>query len=523
MLVVPNRKALVLALGNPKMVTACIPTAKQFEMHGRQLVAVPHRLDETRVLRNLGINAPSPILYHYDWPGLHVPFDVQRATAAFATLYLRGYILNDIGTGKTLSALWAIDYLRKLGAIRSVLVIAPLSTLRGVWSDEVEMNLPDLKPVILHGDKNKRRKLLAQKADVYIINHDGVHVILDDLIKRDDIDLVIIDELAQVARNSSTRRWKSLDKLINRKDRIVPAIGMTGTPRPKSPMDAWAQIRLLTKSNVPPYRNRWREMTMRQVTKFKWVAREGANEVIARAMQPAIRFERKDCVDIPARMYAYREAGMSIEQLRLFKDMQEKLKAEAERGEIHAANSAVKLGKLLQIACGVAYSTTGEELCFGSPARIEVLQELIDSAAGKVIVYVPYVSAVRYVAESLRAAGYGVGVVYGEVSAKQRDKVFAAFKTDDNMDVLVAQPAAMSHGLTLVVANTVVWFAPITSNDIFDQANGRVTRPGQRNEQYVIMLYGSGMEKRRFKILQDQGAEQDELLLAIRETDLLRA
>ena len=113
MLVVERAKTLALKLNNPNRVLDSIPTAKTVMVRGIPLVLTPHSLDEVRVLRNLGIDAPSPILHYYNWPGQHIPYSHQKDTAAFLTLNQRGLVLNEIGTGKTQSALWAADYLIK--------------------------------------------------------------------------------------------------------------------------------------------------------------------------------------------------------------------------------------------------------------------------------------------------------------------------------------------------------------------------------------------------------------------------
>jgi len=122
-LIAKKHKKLVLHLREPGRVTGIMPTAKLIEWKGRTLVAVPHRLEEVRVLRNIGIDAPSPIGTHYEWQGRFPPYDHQRITSEFLTLNPRAFVLNGMGSGKTLSALWAFDFLRKHGTVRKMLVI----------------------------------------------------------------------------------------------------------------------------------------------------------------------------------------------------------------------------------------------------------------------------------------------------------------------------------------------------------------------------------------------------------------
>lgn len=241
MIISPHRKKIVLNLRNPDRVTTVIPTAKQFEYKGAQLVAIPHRLEEVRVLQNMGFTVPSPINYHYEYPGQYAPFEAQRATAAFLTLNERAFVLNDLGTGKTMATLWAYDYLRSTGVVTKMLVVSPLSTLERAWADEIFRNFPHLTWAVLHGTRERRLKLLEQDVDVYLVNHDGVKVIESALQARSDIDIVVIDEIASF-RNARTDRWKALNKIVSPRKW---AWGLTGTPTPNEPTDAWAQCRLI--------------------------------------------------------------------------------------------------------------------------------------------------------------------------------------------------------------------------------------------------------------------------------------
>jgi len=176
-LVIPKAKALALKLNHPERVLASISTAQRITVRGQEVIITPHGVREVSQLNQLGIEAPSPILYHYDWPGRFKPYQHQQDTAAFLTIYDKGLVLNEIGTGKTQSALWAADYLIEVGAVSKVLVISPLSTLERVWGDAIYMNFTHRRATVLHGTAERRKKLLKQEADFYVINHDGFPII----------------------------------------------------------------------------------------------------------------------------------------------------------------------------------------------------------------------------------------------------------------------------------------------------------------------------------------------------------
>lgn len=514
MLIHKEKKAVVLKLRNPSRVTTVIPTAVVVDHKGQQLVAVPHRPDETRVLRNLGFEVPDPMPIHYKWPkvgGRFDPFNAQRDTASFLAMHSRAYCLNGMGTGKTNSALWAYDYLRRTKQVTKMLVVCPLSTLERTWADSVFNTFPHLDCVVLHGTRERRIKLLKQDVHIYIINHDGLATIADELKKRPDIDLVVIDELA-LARNSGTDRWKLLNTICN-KQSPRRVWGMTGSPTPNAPTDAWAQCRLVTPDSplVPKYFSKFRDQVMRQISPFKWIGRPEANDIIHQMMQPAIRFSLDDCTDLPEQTFITREVDMTSEQKKAYKDMLSKLATEYQGGQILAVNEAIKANKLIQIACGVAYGTGGEQVILPAKPRLDVLKETIEESEGKVIVFVPLTGALEAVAEELRK-DWTVEVIHGGTSKNERDRIFAEFQKTPNPRVLVANAATMSHGLTLTAATTIVWYAPVHSNEIYEQACARVRRPGQTRTTVIVHIAGSDIERRVYKRLQDKQSMQGLLL-----------
>jgi len=539
MLVYPSKKALVVRPRNPLQLLTLIPTAKPLMVGGKEYVVMPHRLDEVRVLKNLGMQPPSPIRYHYNWSGSYVPFKAQMETAEFLTLHPRAYLLSEMGTGKTMSVLWAYDYLRSLGQVHKMLVVCPLSTMERTWADEVFRHFPHLDYKVLYGDRKRRSKLLAHDADVYIINHDGLDIIADELAKRDDIDIIIPDEIGQAARNASTDRWKTLNNVVNKQFNGTRwCWGATGTPTPNSPTDAWAQCRLVTPSTVPLYYGRFKDLVMKQVNNFLWVARPNAMEKVYEVMQPSIRFSRAECTDLPPCIFQTRHVDLTAEQSKAYKDMLTKLKFQAANGEVLAVNEAVKASKLVQIACGAAYDVDGGTVELDASSRLEVVKEIVDEAEGKVIVFVPFVSAINKVYDSLvehlegRANAAALQLhgkksdkvekIFGAVSKTERDRIFGAFQQDPTLRVIVAQPAAMSHGLTLTEANTIIWYAPIFSNDTYDQACARITRPGQTKAQLIVNIEGSPIEQKTYERLKNKQKMQG-ILLSMVEDDRIVA
>lgn len=514
MKLLPEKNAVLIAPKNPKRLAKLIPTAKLVTVDGRLVVAVPHRLDETRVLNNLGVKVPSPMLGKYSWPrSLRIknPFDAQRLTAGFLTLNRRGFVLNDLGTGKSLAALWAYDWLRAKGVVNKLLIVCPLSTMERTWADEIFLNLPHLEYQVLHGTKTKRLKNLNAEADVYIINHHGVKVITEELAARKDIDVVVVDEVA-LCRNKHDI-WKSLNKIINHKTIARYAWGLTGTPIPNDPTDAYWQVKLINPRKAPMYFTRFKHTVMQQLNQWVWVAKPDALDRVDELMQPAIRFRRDQCIDLPPTIYMTREVPLTDDAEKAYKAMKNNLQAQLEAGEITAVNEAVKASKLVQIACGVAYSPEGEEMCVDATPRMNEVVSLIQQSDSKTIVFVPFVSAVAQVADHIRAAGYTVGVIHGGVKKNDRDEVFGGFQnSDNNPQVIVAQPAAMSHGLTLTAASTIVWYAPVTSGETYEQANGRITRPGQKYTTVIVNVEGTPVERRMYARLKTKQKMQNILL-----------
>lgn len=513
MIVHKEKKALLLRLRDPNRILTLIPKSRLVDVEGQTFVAVRHGVEEVKVLRNLGMDAPSPILSQYHWPGEVTPFMAQYDTAAFMLSHQRAFCLNEMGTGKTLAILWAYDFGRQSGVFKSALIVSTLSTLERTWADEVFTHFRHLTCVVVHGSREQRLKLLETPADLYVINHDGLKVngISDAIRKRKDINLIVVDEVAQAVRNSGTDRFDAFNDVCNKQGAYRWVWGMTGSPTPNAPTDAWAQIRVINPTNTSKYFSHFREKVMRKVGTYAWRPREDAQSTVFAAMQPAIRFTRDECFDLPPMVYETKDVELSVEQKKAYKTMSAQLVAEINAGTVTAVNEAIKAQKLIQIATGVVYGDSHEELYLDVTERLKIVLETIEESASKTIVFAPFVSAVKRIAEFLRSKGIACGCIYGQVSKGERDRTFTEFQ-HGSLPVIVAQPGAMSHGLTLTSASTILWYAPITSNEIFEQANARITRSGQKHSQLIVMLSGTTTERKYYTRLKNRQSVQGLLL-----------
>lgn len=484
---------------------------KMVHYKARDYILLDWAMETCRILAALGLQLQTPMRMDYNWSGKYDPYTHQLLTAEFFASNYRSFCFNDIGTGKTLSALWAADFLMQRGEVRKVLICGTLSTLNRVWEDEIFTHFMHRKAVVLHGSKKRRQKQLSVDADFYIINHEGIKVLQDDLLARNDIDLIIADEGARF-RNKRTGLWDSMNILAGQHTG-KKLWWLTGSPMPKAPTDAWGQAMIVNPDAVPKYFSRFREQTMYKITQFKWVPRRGWEDTCYSALKPSIRFERDECIDLPECTYVDHKVAMTPDQVRVYQSLVDQFIAEIDEGLITASNEGAKLVKLLQVACGAVYNDDGEVSSVNCEHKISELDQVIAEVGTKLIVFVPFKHSIGVLKDWLdnHKTDYTYGVINGDVPMKQRDEIFRQFQ-DEDLDVLIAHPAAMAHGLTLTAANTIAWFGPIDNYEIYEQANGRITRPGQTRKQYIKHLICSPVEQVVYQRLKKKESMQGLLL-----------
>ena len=510
--VIENR-ALKLRLRNPARVLNVIPkSAVVGEVDGMYEVLVHWDIDTAQVLKNLNIrNVPSPIIAKYKWTGSRAPFAHQKQTAAFLTLNRRAFCFNEQGTAKTASAIWAADYLMNIGRIKRVLVICPVSVMQATWVSDLFLCVMHRTVSIAHGNKDKRKKILNANTEFVIINFDGVAVIQKELMEC-EFDLIIIDE-ANAVKTATTERWKSINKLI-RPDTWVWM--MTGTPASQSPLDAFGLVKMMHPSTAPRSFGMFRDSVMSKITNFKWIPKPTAITTVNTLLQPAIRFTKEQCLDLPDIIYTTREVPLTRQQKKLYDDLRKNLAVLAAGEIISAVNAAAGLNKLLQISCGAVYTDDHQTVELDIRPRYDVLREVIDDTPHKVLVFVPYTHTIELLLEKLIADGYAVDTIHGGISPTKRAAVIKTFQEQADPKVLVIQPQAASHGITLHAANTIVWWGPIMSYETYAQANARIHRAGQKNKCLVVKLQGSPVEVQRYKAL-DSCEDTNVSLLALYE------
>jgi SNF2 family DNA or RNA helicase len=486
-------KALVLRLKNPARVLETIPNVRSIDA---TTVAVKWDIDNVHALRDLGFKAPSPIERKYDWPGKFKPMSHQRETAAFFTMHKRAFCFSDPGVGKTASAIWAADFLMKQGVIKRVLVICPVSIMDAAWRNDLFTFAMHRKVDVAYGSAAKRKKVIASDAEFVIINFDGVKVSFDD-IAAGGFDLVIADECSAY-QNAQTARWKTLNKLI-RPDTWLWM--MTGTPAAQGPDHAYGLAKLVNPREVPRFFSAFQDMVMYKISNFKWAPKANAAETVHRVLQPAIRHTKAECLDLPDIVYVSRAVEMTPQQKKFYGKMRKELLLQAAGENVTAGTAAVAMTKLLQISSGSVYTDDKNALQFDIGTRYKVLMEVLAETPNKVIVFVPFRSAIDMLSEKLKGDNISCEVISGSVNAGGRTEIFKAFQEQTDPRVLVVQPQAAAHGVTLTAADTIVWWGPTASLEIYEQANARIHRKGQANKCTIVQLVGSPVEQRVYNLL----------------------
>jgi SNF2 family DNA or RNA helicase len=425
------------------------------------------------------------------------PFEHQKVTADFLAKNGRAFCFNEQGTGKTASVIWAADYLMSAKIIKRVLVVCPLSIMQSAWQNDLFKFAVHRTVDIAYGSTDKRNKIVNGSAEFVIVNYDGIASIAESALGK--FDLIVIDE-ANAYKNVQTKRWKIMRKLVTPNTWLWM---LTGTPAAQSPVDAYGLAKLCVPINAPRFFGDYRESVMQKISMYKWIPRPDSNTTVFNLLQPAIRYEKAQCLDLPEKMFISRHAPLTSQQEKYYKELKTKLLMEAAGEEISSINAASKMSKLLQISCGSVYSDSGAVIDFDVSIRLNAIEEVINEASHKVLIFVPFRHTIELLSAHLKKAGIETEVIHGDVSANKRTEIFKQFQEGSRLKALVIQPQAAAHGVTLTAADTIIWYAPVTSTETYLQANARIDRPGQKNAMTIVHIEGSPIERKLYAMLQN--------------------
>jgi len=475
----------------------------------RSYVVVPHKPAETTILRRLGHKVPPPIMTNYDFPHPpgETPFEIQLFSAGEMSTAPRFYNLSAMGTGKSRVVLWSWDYLNREGCANKLLIVCKLSSMRRVWVREIIRTLPGRKAMVLHGTAAQRLAALKENADVYIINHDGLRTIGDAIKARKDIDVLCIDELAAYRNNSE--RSKHLRKFAQG---FTAVWGLTGSPMPRAPTDVWGQCKIITPDSVPQYYRHAQSALMNQVSQFKWEPKQDAVQRAYGWMQPGVRFTLDDVTELPPCVERTVDVELTPEQKKAYTTLASTMAVMVKEKKITAMNAGVALGKLLQIAAGYVYTENPAFVTLDSTPRKEALLEMIEECEHKIIIFAPYRHLINGLHSLLLEEKEDVALIHGGIQNKTRDEILGAFQDTSRYRILLSDPTCISHGLTLTAADTTLWYLPITSFEIYEQANARIRRTGQTRKQQFLHLQSTAVERKLYKALKKNELNQNALL-----------
>lgn len=421
----------------------------------------------------------------------------------------------DMGMGKTVSTLTAIDNLLFLGDVCKILVIAPLRVAEDTWSTEVDKwdHLKHLRVSKILGTKRQREDAIKIEADIYVTNRENVEWLVTECFNNWIWDMVVIDELSSF-KSAKAKRFRALKKVRPYVKRIV---GLTGTPAPNSLIDLWPQVYLLDGGKrlgktITGFKDRYFTPGRRNgYIVYNWELKEGAEESIQNKINDiCISMSAKDYLDLPERIDNYIELNLSKKSMETYKKLEKYLVLELEEEDITAANAAVLTSKLLQLANGAIYSESKEVVKIHDE-KIDKLEEIIDTSNGKpILVFYNFKHDFNRISEVLTKNK----INYQTLNTSEDIKKW----NEGKIQVALLHPASAGHGLNLQYGgNIIVWFGLTWSLELYQQANARLHRQGQKETVVIHHLIAKNtVDEDVIKALGNKEVNQNMLLEAVK-------
>lgn len=487
-----------------------IPCVDIMRGENQVIAMLPWTEDACRVFQNLGIDMTGAApLWTSNVPlveGKFSPMRHQLFTAAFMTLNPRCYILSDPRTGKTGAFIIGIDYMQKQRMLTGgILIVTTVTTMYSVWYDSIRATLPDAIIEVVHG--KERERALSCRAEFYITNYDSIRLSRKAFIaaaKAGYIAAVGIDEMTHVG-NTSSQRHKAIDELCN-KVGLNNIIGITGSPG-ENVETVFGMARIVNRHKLPcTTKSSWIDMTTYQYGPERFMRRMSPNapKIIHETLQPAVRFNKADIIDLPPVVVQNRECVMSKEQASIREQFKQQAVALVKSGAaITAVNGGVLHQKLMQVAQGFVMDNSGKPEYLDYKDRLKTILECIDETTRKVVIFSIYKAAIERLVKDLRAAGHTAEIVDGSTTGKVRADILRRFQKEKNPRVLICHPTTTAFGVELSAADTIIFAGPPQLGGfIYAQALERLSSVKQTaNKISIIRIVSSPEEKKAYAAL----------------------
>lgn len=446
-----------------------------------------------------------------------IPHDYQQYAIQFLTEHPVAALLLDMGLGKTVTTLTAInELLFDRFEIRRVLVIAPLRVARDTWSAEIEKweHLKHLKYSVAVGTSAERRQALHARTDICILNRENISWLVEESGIPFDFDMLVIDELSGF-KNHQTKRFKALMKVRPKVKRIV---GLTGTPSSNGLLDLWAEFRLLDMGQrlgrfIGQYRTAYFQPDKRNgmvVYSYKPLP-QAEKQIYDKISDITISMKAIDYLQMPELLMTESRVQLSKQEAERYKQLKQDLVLDLPEGEITATNAAALSNKLCQMSNGAIYDDENNMIPIHS-RKLDALEDMIESANGKPVLVAYWFKHDRTrITERLRK----LGVVYQEIKSAESIKNWNSRK----LQVALIHPASAGHGLNLQAGgNFLVWFGLTWSLELYQQTNARLWRQGQQSETVVIqhIITKGTIDEHILKALQAKDETQTALMQAVK-------
>ena len=408
------------------------------------------------------------------------PHDYQKYATQFIIDHPVSAILLQMGLGKSVITLTAIQQLLASGSVHKVLVIGPLRVARDTWPAEIEKwdHLSRLEYSVAVGSESERRAALMLDVPIHIINRENVQWLIESSHIPFEYDMIVIDELSSFKSHQS-KRFKSLMKQRHRVRRIV---GLTGTPSSNGLMDLFAEYKLLDMGKrlgrfITQYRQDFFVPDKCGYDRvYSWKPRPGAEQEIYRRIGDiTVSMKSVDFLKMPECIINRVPVAMDSNERDLYDELKTELVLSLGDDIIDAKNAAALSGKLTQMSNGAVYSEAGDAIRLHD-RKLDALEDLIEAANGNpVLVAYWYQHDIQRIQER-----------FPKVRTLRTSRDIADWNAG-KIPVAAIHPASAGHGLNLQAGgSTLVWFGLTWSLELYQQTNARLWRQGQQAETVVI-------------------------------------